>query len=326
MARSWEAVRRVADRYESRIQRLVVDAARTGQAALDEQLLEMGMERGVPSIMESALVTSNAAMMTVLSAELPKLIEGAFVDAAKATLRQAQVAGSVLRAAKLPERPIDSLRFDLVNREAVVWIRTKSGAAITNISGTTLKAIRRILERAFVDGIPIDQAARLIRPLIGLTNVHVEAVLNLRRAMRDNPGKKIWAGRVPIRVPKDGASADLIRRRTESYADRLLNYRARLIARTEAVGASNEGQRQLWKQAIEKNLLNADIKREWIVTPDERLCPICENLNGEVRGIDEPFSVGVMSPPAHGLCRCSMGISIHRKSTPLRPKELEAVA
>lgn len=89
--------------------------------------------------------------------------------------------------------------------------------------------------------------------------------------------------------------------------------RAETIARTETMKASNEGQSQAWGQAVQKGLLVGDEKKEWITTPDDRLCPICEPLDGQQVGLDEPFDVDgdqVDAPPAHPNCRCTMGLSV----------------
>lgn len=85
--------------------------------------------------------------------------------------------------------------------------------------------------------------------------------------------------------------------------------RAERIARTETMRASNEGLLESWRQALDEELIEGDLKKEWITTPDDRLCPVCEPLDGEQVGVDETFSVGVVTPPAHPNCRCTMGLS-----------------
>lgn len=87
--------------------------------------------------------------------------------------------------------------------------------------------------------------------------------------------------------------------------------RAEVIARTETMRASNEGQQEAWDQATESGLLTGDEKQEWIVTPDDRLCPICEPMDGVQVGLDELFDVDgdqVDGPPAHPNCRCTIGL------------------
>lgn len=89
--------------------------------------------------------------------------------------------------------------------------------------------------------------------------------------------------------------------------------RADVIARTETMRASNEGQSQLWGQAVDAGLLTGLEQKEWITTPDDRLCPICEPMDGETVGLNERFSVegdSIDGPPAHPSCRCTLGLSV----------------
>lgn len=42
----------------------------------------------------------------------------------------------------------------------------------------------------------------------------------------------------------------------------------------------------------------------WKTALDERVCNVCRPLHNEIAGIYQPFSIGLMSPPAHPNCRC----------------------
>jgi len=85
--------------------------------------------------------------------------------------------------------------------------------------------------------------------------------------------------------------------------------RATLIARTEVMRAANAGQRESWRQAVDSGMLTGDEKRQWIVTNDERLCPECESLDGEVAELGGEYpDPGGEGPPLHPNCRCTEGI------------------
>jgi SPP1 gp7 family putative phage head morphogenesis protein len=89
--------------------------------------------------------------------------------------------------------------------------------------------------------------------------------------------------------------------------------RAEVIARTETMRASNAGQELAWEQAKDDGLLTGNEKKEWIVTPDDRLCPVCEPMDGVQVPLGESFSVNgeqLDGPPAHPNCRCAMGLSL----------------
>lgn len=88
--------------------------------------------------------------------------------------------------------------------------------------------------------------------------------------------------------------------------------RADLIARTETMTASNAGQVGAWEQAIDEGLLTGLEGKEWITTPDDRLCPVCEPMDGVVVAFNEDFDTEdgrVSYPPAHPNCRCTVGLS-----------------
>jgi Phage Mu protein F like protein. len=100
----------------------------------------------------------------------------------------------------------------------------------------------------------------------------------------------------------------------EKYADRLLSSRAEAIARTETIAASNEGQRELWLQAVDQGLLTGTEQREWIASP--KSCEACEEMDGETVGLTEEFQLpdgdSVIGPPAHPNCTCAVGLSDKR--------------
>lgn len=86
--------------------------------------------------------------------------------------------------------------------------------------------------------------------------------------------------------------------------------RAETIARTETMAAANAGQREAWAQAVDDGLLTGNELREWIASPDDRLCPECEGLDGQTARLDDDFEGGYGDPPAHPDCRCTTGLVV----------------
>ena len=89
--------------------------------------------------------------------------------------------------------------------------------------------------------------------------------------------------------------------------------RAETIARTETMKASNAGQQEAWDQAVDAGLLTGSEQQVWIVTPDDRLCPICEPLDGQEQDLGGKFDTElgkVDGPPAHPRCRCTVGLTL----------------
>ncbi len=89
--------------------------------------------------------------------------------------------------------------------------------------------------------------------------------------------------------------------------------RAETIARTETMLASNQGQKEAWSQATDEGLLTGDELQVWIVTPDDRLCEICEPMDGKTAPLNGEFETAlgrVDAPPAHPRCRCVVGLQV----------------
>lgn len=86
-----------------------------------------------------------------------------------------------------------------------------------------------------------------------------------------------------------------------------------LIARTEIMKAANEGQRQSWGQAVEAGFLSGDEYREWIAVGDDKVCPECESMDGQIAPLGGQYpEPGEDGPPLHPRCRCTEGITASR--------------
>jgi len=79
------------------------------------------------------------------------------------------------------------------------------------------------------------------------------------------------------------------------------------------IRAANAGQVESWLQAQEQGLTGT-MRERWLVASDERLCPNCQSIPGmnpDGVAIGEMFATPygpIMHPPAHPMCRCSLGI------------------
>jgi len=91
-----------------------------------------------------------------------------------------------------------------------------------------------------------------------------------------------------VKFDEDGT-----RRITLSAAKRPIN-----IARTETVRLANQGLKDLY-------LENQIKSYRWLTALDERTCPECEALDGQVFETRDG-EAGISMPPAHSMCRCSM--------------------
>jgi SPP1 gp7 family putative phage head morphogenesis protein len=82
--------------------------------------------------------------------------------------------------------------------------------------------------------------------------------------------------------------------------------RAEMIARSESIRASAKGALETYKAS---GVIDRTI---WVATPDERLCPQCEILDGTVLELEGAFFSTTYGdkkgdgPPAHPNCRCAL--------------------
>lgn len=186
-----------------------------------------------------------------------------------------------------------SASFTMQNPRAQAWARTNSSKLITQIGGETRKGIQQVIGSAYQLGLPSRETARVIREMVGLTEKQGAAVFNFRE-----------------RLVAQGRKPDQVARMTTKYEAKLLKYRSENIARTEIAKAGNEGLIESWRQAADAGLLDANNTNvEWLAAFDDRVCPICAPLNGTVYSYKDIESGKSAAPPAHPMCRCTLGIS-----------------
>ncbi len=279
-APSGAAVHRIAAQLEPQVRARFLQAIDALQGSVDTAALARALERGDLA----------GAERVIDLAELPTHLRP-MAD----TLKQIFHAAGDQASQELGTALSESISFSLTNPRAVHAAATLTGRLIREISDATREGIRSLIANGIATGRPPEDTARSIRELVGLTTRQADAVEAYRRELLD-------AGR----------SLDDARDAAARYGTQLLNQRARLIARTETIRASAEGQLVAWQQAAADHLLDpARTSRRWTATEDDRLCPICEDLDEQTVPFMAPFHTDVggvgdlMTPPAHPGCRCS---------------------
>lgn len=277
---SWRKTHAVASTYEERVLRAT------------RRLLSSGVIDGLEQAVESGSVSQ---VIQTVTASRVQVVETGRRQIRTLMLTILDKAGA--RASLTPERGLRTARrtktvvgfeFEKVSPDAVRWASQHAAELVTNISADQEAVLRQIVAGGFRKQATTKVLAERIRRVVGLT--------------------------IPQLSKYERLLEEVGRREARTYAARARTERARTIARTETLRASNEGTRQAWKQAKDQGYLTGTETREWITTPDDRLCPICLPLDGEVVGLDEVFSVGVMTPPAHPRCRCAIGLSMRERS------------
>ena len=217
-----------------------------------------------------------------------------------------------------PSEFAGSMQFNRASPNATRYASLSAANMLTDMVDSQIVAVRSVIESAFKDGLTrVQTSNRLVellnempartsaqRGLAGAASIFGEATkgLNQRyakavynranRLMRDNPNM----------------SATQLRKKVNTYGKKLQKSRARMIARTEIMRASNQGRLEGMFQAAERGLINPVLAKKQWVTSSFDVCEICVPLSGVAIGLKESFGAhlpdGGLAPPAHPNCRC----------------------
>jgi len=228
---------------------------------------------------------------------------GQVTDIFERTMRRsARQAASALGVPVQKATPITLTgRLRLWNPAAVRMAARIAARLITRITLETQQAIRAVIVRALAEGLAVREQADLIADILmdvaGVTERQAIAIMNYRAALKTK-------GMDPARINK------LVR----AMRDRAIQQRAEVIARTETVAAANAGVQATWDEMRQQGILPDHIRRQWLTARDERTCPICKPMDGQVRAFGELFespanNALIEFPPIHPQCRCTMTLN-----------------
>lgn len=205
-----------------------------------------------------------------------------------------------------------SFYFDPMADGVRAWTESRAAEFVTNVTQTQIEGIRAAVQRAAVlEDLTVDELAKTIRSMVGLTKPQAESNLQYYKTLRSN-----------------GISEKRARERAIRYAARQHRKRAYLIARTELATAYNRGAHEGTKQAQAAGLLGECVK-VWSTADDERVCGVCGSLQGTQWAMDSDILYdytykrsGIKTvrrinpnladptagkhPPAHPGCRCAV--------------------
>ena len=259
------AVLAVADRAMPALRNKINGLFKTMSDGVDEQALLHALEHH-----------NLDAAVSAVPWEMMKALETAVTDTITDVMaKSGRAAGRALEIT-LEKREAHQVvpSFDLDNPRVKAWIAANTGKRIVEIDEATRRAVRDIIQRAFDEGLHPYDSAKQIKQIVGLTSRQAVAVDNYS-----------------ARLEAQGASGDRLSKLTDRYAAKLRKYRSENIARTETMSASNAAQQELWEQAADAGLIDrAKTRRVWITMDDDRLCPLCEPLEGVTVGFREEFT------------------------------------
>lgn len=199
-----------------------------------------------------------------------------------------------------------TVSFDQTNVRAVAAMQSNKLRLVREFSAEQARASRQALLRGIEEGLnPIDQA-RAFRDSIGLTQKQEAIVASyknllkkvgtgkgsaravLDRALRDGRFDRTVLAAARDGVPLDAAKIDQMVGR---YRERMVKYRSEVIARTEAMRSANQGNAEMYQQAVDSGALNKnEIKRKWLSAKDEKVRSSHARLHGTIRGLDEAWN------------------------------------
>jgi len=171
------------------------------------------------------------------------------------------------------------------------WLKEYGLSRVKDLSSETIEGIKVALDQALERGENPLVAARRIKSLIGPTERQMRAVERYYSKLLDQ-----------------GVAQKRARELMQKLADRYVRERAETIARTELIAAENHGRLESWNRAVGARLIGKESEKEWVTAFDERTCPACAQLDGVRVKLNETFPSGVVSPPLHPRCRCSMNL------------------
>lgn len=324
---AWQAIHDAADGMTPRVRRAFIRAVEGLKSEIKirelARLLETGDVHGVIQALGLERLEGIGERLGRAGAQRgEETLRAALVE----TFRR----GAEAARETLPKSIAIRARFDLINPRAVEFINRYSFELIRQVSTTTRLGVQAIIRDGFLQGKPPLQMSREIRQIVGLDEGFAKAVNNFRRGLEERDLSRAMVniagkhrrldaatlGRVR-RAIKDGTLTQTqINEFTEKYSFSLLNRRAQNIARTETIRASSEGQQEMWRQAVEQDLLDpGETRRIWIVTPDDRLRDThraVPGMNPDGVRLDQPFRTpigSVMNPPMEVNCRCAVALT-----------------
>lgn len=236
-----------------------------------------------------------------------KLVTECFDDYWKASMSEGAKENSL----------VSGFEFDMSENRVINWINEHGAEFVTRSTEEQKDAIKVFLKRSVKESMSTDELARLIRPCVGLTKPQAEANLRYYNTIKET---------LKSEHPKMQAATIERKAREASmkYAEKQHRKRAKDIAQTEIAQAYNKGADMAILQAQEHGEMGR-VKRVWITSGDDKVCPVCRALDGMEIDMDGEFDslfgegknkiplklkrslfAHTEVPPAHPHCACGV--------------------
>lgn len=186
------------------------------------------------------------------------------------------------------------------------WLSQHGAEWKSNMARQTQNAIAEIVRLASFDHYGIEEVANVAGTAIGLTPSVAGAVWRNYTA-----AKKQIVEETPDMAEEKARARAL--ETAKATADSRHRNRATDIAEAELAYSYHEGAMLGVEMAIAMGMMS-DTVRVWCTAEDERVCAVCDNLDGVEVGMNDPFPIPRgryyakqnLTPPAHPRCRCTV--------------------
>ncbi|MCP3961282.1 MAG: hypothetical protein GY719_25835 [bacterium] len=186
------------------------------------------------------------------------------------------------------------LDFDDIARGARAWAAGEGSALIADMTATSPGLLRAQLNLVLSEPMELEDAARLIRGSLGLSERQATALFNANQDwLRQQAAGKL--------------SATSRRALLAEYRERLIDSRAEELVRDVIARASNTGQRLAWRETVglAPELGTSYERRAVGILSDGKICEFCYERHDWRAPIDGTYPDGSDGPPwGHPRCRC----------------------
>ena len=260
----------VTDKYALQLRRAFLKSIKDTKSATDINWVTEQVQRG-PEAVYNAIQWHAWWPVPILSKAYNEMFDKSYIEKEAGVLN-----------------PED---FVLPNPAAERWMLQYAATEVTGITGKSKEMIRNVIFEGLRDKQTNQQTAERIMNHIGLTKGQEQAVENYRKSL-----------------VKNGLPEARIKTLTNSYYNKLLNYRAETIALTESHTATTHAWVDQVQDAGRRGVFGDEYHLNWLTTPDDRLCDQCASMNGRTGSIDSG-SVDGETPPLHQRCRCVLTVT-----------------
>lgn len=218
-------------------------------------------------------------------------------------------------------------RFDIQNANAVQAVRENAFDLVREVTDDQRLLFKDIIDRGMQEGLNPRTVAIELRDNVGLTQFQEQIVQNYRVLLEKSSAqamdRQLHDARFDPTIQRaidtgKPIPADAIDRMVDRYRENWVNYRAENIARTEGLRAASMGLQDGFEQAVERGDIEEDsVIRQWNTQEDGRERLSHGEMNGQRRGLNEPFESGLgnelmeprdpEAPPEDTVqCRCRL--------------------